>query len=112
REFQTTIKGADLPDSINDVSDSITKEIIACESCRRAYRIVPIELQFYKRIGIPLPHMCHNCRFLDRFKFINKPKLWSRSCMREGCENTFETSYSPDSPDIVYCDSCYQDSVI
>ncbi|MFA7192339.1 MAG: hypothetical protein WC089_03520 [Candidatus Paceibacterota bacterium] len=112
REFQTTIKGADLPDSINDVSDSITKEIIACESCRRAYRIVPIELQFYKRIGIPLPHMCHNCRFLERFEFINKPKLWSRSCMREGCENTFETSYSPDSPDIVYCDSCYQDSVI
>ncbi|HAE36953.1 MAG: hypothetical protein UR85_C0009G0038 [Candidatus Nomurabacteria bacterium GW2011_GWF2_35_66] len=111
REFQTTIKGVDLPDLINDVPESITKEIIACETCKRAYRIVPIELQFYKRIGLPLPHKCHNCRFLDRYEFINKPKLYHRSCMKEGCENEFETSYSPDSSEIVYCEKCYQQEV-
>lgn len=111
REFQTTMLGSELPDLINDVSDEITKEIIACESCKRAYRIVPIELQFYRRIGLPLPHLCHNCRFLNRFKFINPPKLWHRSCMNNGCENEFETSYSPESPEIVYCESCYQNEV-
>lgn len=112
REFQTTIKGIDLPDLIDDVKDDITKEIIACEDCNRAYRIVPIELQFYKRIGLPLPHKCHNCRFLDRFKFINKLKLYHRSCMKDGCKNEFETSYAPDSLDIVYCEKCYQQEVI
>ncbi len=91
---------------IDDVKDDITKEIIACEDCNRAYRIVPIELQFYKRIGLPLPHKCHNCRFLDRFKFINKLKLYHRSCMKDGCKNEFETSYAPDSPEIVYCEKC------
>ncbi len=112
REFQTTMLGSELPDLINDVSDEITKEIIACESCKRAYRIVPIELQFYRRIGLPLPHLCHNCRFLNRFKFINPPKLWHRKCMNEGCPNEFETSYSPENSEIVYCESCYQNEVI
>ncbi len=112
REFQTTIQGKDLPDLIDDVSEGIGKEIIACEECKRAYRIVPIELQFYKRTGLPLPHKCHNCRFLDRYKFINKPKLHHRSCMNEGCLNEFETSYAPEQPDIVYCESCYQNEVM
>ena len=112
REFKTTIQGADLPDLITDVSDAITKEIVACETCKRAYRIVPIELQFYKRIGLPLPHKCHNCRFFDRFTFINKPKLYHRQCMKDGCLNEFETSYAPDRPEIVYCEQCYQQEVI
>ncbi len=111
REFNTTIQGSNLPDSINSVSEDIIKEVIACESCKRAYRIIPMELQFYKKIGIPLPHNCHNCRFLERFKFINKPQLYHRACMKEGCENTFQTSYSPDSPEMVYCESCYQQEV-
>jgi hypothetical protein len=112
REFQTTILSRDLPDLINDVSEEIAKEIIACETCKRAYRIVPIELQFYKRIGLPLPHKCHNCRFLDRYAFINKPKLYHRACMNVDCTNEFETSYTPTQPDIVYCESCYQKEVI
>jgi hypothetical protein len=101
----------DLPDSINDVSEEIIKEIISCSDCKKAYRIINSELQFYKRIGLPLPRKCHNCRFLDRFKFINKPKLYHRQCMKEGCSNEFETSYAPDRPEIVYCERCYQQEV-
>ncbi len=111
REFQTTMQSIDLPDSINDVSDEITKEVIACADCNKAYRIINIELQFYKRIGLPLPRKCHNCRFSDRFKFINKPKLYTRSCMKEGCNNEFETSYAPDQLEIIYCEKCYQQEV-
>lgn len=112
REFDTTMDSTNLPDSINDVQEDIVKEIVKCESCKRAYRIVPIELDFYKRIGIPLPHKCHNCRFLERFEFINEPRLYHRSCMKEGCNNEFETSYAPDRPEIVYCESCYQQEVV
>lgn len=111
REFQTTLASTDLPDTIASVSDEITKEVISCELCKRAYRIVPLELQFYRRIGLPLPHKCHNCRFLDRYMFINKPKLYLRSCMKSGCQNTFETSYAPSQTDIVYCEQCYQQEV-
>ena len=111
REFQTTIAAADLSDLIDDVKEDIINEIIACEDCKKAYRIVRIELQFYKRIGLPLPHKCHNCRFLDRYEFINKPKLYHRKCMNEGCTNEFETSYSPERLEIIYCEQCYNKEV-
>jgi hypothetical protein len=31
--------------------------------------------------------------------------------MKEGCNNTFETSYAPERPEIVYCERCYQGEV-
>ncbi len=112
KEFETTTQGSQLPNSLEDVSDDITKEIIACESCKRAYRIILSELQFLRRVGLPVPHKCHNCRFLERSVFINQPKLYHRSCMNEECDNEFETSYAPERPEIVYCESCYQQEVV
>ena len=120
REFQATMDGQDLPDSIAEVEEkTITKEAIRCEKCSHPYRIIPTEIQFYKRIGLPLPHLCHNCRFIERFKFVNPPKLFHRACMCQQtshehgnkCPNEFETSYSPNRPEIVYCESCYQKEV-
>lgn len=55
KEFETTIQGSALPDLLESVSDDVTKEVIACESCKRAYRIIPTELQFYDVL---------DCRFL------------------------------------------------
>ncbi|MCF7833910.1 MAG: hypothetical protein K9L98_03680 [Candidatus Pacebacteria bacterium] len=119
REFDITIIAKDLADSIKNVSEDILNEVIQCESCKRAYRIINNEFQFYKRIGIPIPHKCHNCRFLDRYQFINKIKLYDRACMcnkkhthLEGkCDASFRTSYSLDQPDIVYCEKCYQQEI-
>ena len=30
----------------------------------------------------------------------------------EHCNNTFETSYSPDRKEIVYCESCYSSEIV
>jgi hypothetical protein len=119
REYQTTLDANNLPDSLNDATEDILKEILKCSSCDKAYRIIPLEFQFYKRTGLPIPRLCHNCRFVERFKFINPPKLWSRSCMCRqenhnhtgACQNQFETSYAPDRPEIIYCEQCYQQEV-
>jgi hypothetical protein len=46
-----------------------------------------------------------------RIKRVNPPKLWHRKCMKEGCQNEFETSYAPERPEIVYCEKCYQQEV-
>ena len=119
REFQTTKTAHELPDDSNTVSEEILGDIIACETCRRAYRIIPMELQFYKRMRLPLPHLCPECRFIERAKYINKPKLYSRTCMcsksghdhTDACPNKFETTYPPDRKEIVFCESCYQNEV-
>ena len=108
-DYSITKKASDITESIHGVGEAILKEVIECEECKRAYRIAKIELTFYKKVNLPIPHRCQNCRFLDRFKFINPPKLYDRKCMK--CSIEVKTSYSPDRPEIVYCEKCYQQEV-
>ncbi len=140
RKYTPTILPEKLPDHIRDVPDSITKEIISCahagtcaEQCTTAFRIADAELQFYRRLSLPLPRLCPNCRHAERLEKRNPPKLWERKCMCEGsrskeemsnkrtvyqntathfhgpdhCPNMFETAYPPERPETIYCELCY-----
>jgi len=142
RNYQITITPDQLPDHIKDVPDSIIEEIIGCahkekcnEQCTQAFKIIPDELQFLRKMNLPLPRLCPNCRHYQRLKQRNPLKLWHRKCMCAGkksetrneklgtgytyentiahfhgndpCLNEFETSYSPERPEIVYCEACY-----
>ncbi len=117
KNYLVDIKTKDIPDNTRDARDNIVGTIIEClneennPNCTRAFKINPNEFSFYKKENIPLPRLCPNCRHFERSKKINPPKLWHRSCMKEGCTNEFETSYSPDRPEIVYCEKCYQQEV-
>ena len=135
RNYSITMEHEALPDHIKDVQDTILKEVIACahnqicnEQCTQAFRILPHELEFYRKIEFPLPRLCPNCRHYQRIKQRSSLKLWQRKCQcngtdcesgiyqnqgehfhkTEACSNGFRTSYSPDSPEIVYCKECYQ----
>lgn len=119
RDYKITIKSEDLVDNIKDTSDSVINETIACPNngreitqCTFAYRIAKDEFDFLRRHNIALPRYCPNCRHYERLAQRNPMKLWSRKCMKEGCENTFETSYASNRPEIVYCERCYQQEVI
>ncbi len=112
REFEKTILAKDIPDNIKDLNEDFIKEIIECENCTKAFRIIPIEFQFYKNINIPIPRKCQDCRFTERFKFVTVPKFYNRNCMNNDCNNTFITPYAPDRPEIVYCEKCYQQEMI
>jgi hypothetical protein len=119
RSYNPTILSKDIPDSIDSVEDSITSAVLECVNaqgersfCSKAFRIITEELIFYRRFKLPLPNACPNCRHYERTLKRNPMKLWHRKCMNEGCQNEFETSYSPDRSEIVYCESCYQKEVI
>lgn len=116
--YTPTLFAGDLPDIISEVEDNITKEIIACahdgkcnEQCTTAFRITLDELQLYRILGVPVPTLCPNCRYYERLSKRQPIKLLHRICMKEGCNNEFETSYAPDRPEIVYCEKCYQQEV-
>ena len=118
-DYKITTKAADLPDNIKDVGESILKEIIQCDFCKNAYRIINAEFGFYRKFSIPLPRLCPSCRRIERRKKKNPVKLWHRQCMcdksnhnhADRCPNEFETSYAPDRPEIVYCEQCYNSEV-
>ena len=118
RDYKITKSSEEIPDSINQITDSILDEVIGCEhkgeckeNCMTAFRILSEDLKFYRRMNLPLPRLCPNCRHYQRLKQRNPLKLWHRKCMNKDCENEFETSYSPERPEIIYCESCYNREV-
>lgn len=118
RVYTITLKTEDLPESIAEVGDQMLQDVIGCahagtctDQCTEVFRITPQELEFYRTWNIPLPDRCYNCRHASRVAKRNPLKLWRRACMKPGCTNEFETAYSPDRPEIVYCESCYNAEV-
>lgn len=115
-----TLQPEQLPQTIASVTDVITKEVLACIECRRNYKIVAQELAFYKKLNLPIPRRCFECRHRARMELRNPRKLWHRQCMCDRaehshagkCANTFETTYAPERPEMVYCEQCYQAEVI
>lgn len=123
REYPVTMITHDVPETIDAVTDDILNQIIECSSqsdgnatlypmCSTAFKIAQIELDFYRATGMPIPHKCSSCRRQDRFNLRNPRKLWERICMKHGCKNKFQTTYAVDRPEVVYCESCYQQEVI
>ena len=95
-----------IPDNIDDVPDSISNEVLSCINCQNNYRIIAPELKLYKKIGVPIPRKCPDCRHLDRMALSTPRKLFDNNC--KNCGKKIRTSFSPDRPDIVYCEDCYR----
>jgi hypothetical protein len=124
RNYQIDIKHSEIPSDIKEATNAILGKTLECKhcgdnkhpynceaSCTEAFKIIPDELEFYRKMNLPLPDICSNCRHYERLQKRNPMKLWHRKCMKEGCQNEFETSYSPDRPETVYCETCYQQEV-
>ncbi len=105
-----TLFPENIPDHIRDVPDSITGEILRCMSCDRNYKITEQELSFYRKMQLPVPRECFYCRYADRIRRRGPYTFWDRQC--SFCSKNITTNYSPDRPEIVYCEECYQREVI
>ena len=100
--------------------DDILKEMFACETCGKNFKIIPQELKLRKKLGVPLPIKDFLCRAKDRLKQRNPLILHHRQCMctqkhehhaQGRCSYEFETTYTPDRPEMIYCDACYKKEV-
>jgi len=126
KNYKITVVAENIPDNSKDLSENISSEVFECahkgecnHQCAGAFRVIPQELQFYKKMNLPLPHFCPNCRRGERLAQRHMLKFYHRSCMcdklnhghGDKCPNEFETSYAPDGPEIVYCEQCYQQEV-
>jgi hypothetical protein len=101
-----TMQPEDIPDTIEEVRDSITKEALKCITCTKNYNIIPDELTFYRSEKIPIPRECPDCRYKRRFVLRLPRKLWDRTC--DKCQKEIKSAYAPDRPETVYCEDCYK----
>ncbi len=109
-QYAITKKADEIPDTITGTKDEIVNEVIACESCNKAFRVVSNELSLMRKLSMPLPSRCPTCRQKERFDRTNPPKLYDRNC--DKCGNAMKTGYAPNRPEIVYCESCYQQEIV
>jgi len=95
--------------------ESLDKEIDnnlpVCKKCQKNFSMIAKEREFYQKHDISLPELCPNCRHLERLKKRNPRSLWHRQCQRPDCHNTFETTYSPERKELVYCEDCYNKEI-
>jgi hypothetical protein len=114
KNYETTVKSANLPETIGEVTDDMLKQVIECGEKDSpysvgAYRITPNELAFYRRMDLPLPRVCFDVRHMRRLAKRPPLQLVKRNCGK--CNMEVETVYTTDYAPILYCESCYKQEV-
>ncbi len=99
----------EIPDNIKEAPNSITQETLACIDCEKNYRIIASELILYRKINIPIPRKCPQCRHLDRMKMTNPQQLYDNICRK--CNGSLRTSFEKDCIEKIYCQKCYEEAI-
>ncbi|MFH0769860.1 MAG: hypothetical protein V1926_00610 [Candidatus Peregrinibacteria bacterium] len=99
------IAARDIPPAIASVPDDILHWAVECEATKRPFKIIKQELEFYRKMHLPVPHVHPDDRHRRRMMLRNPRTLWSRKCAK--CGKAIETTYSPERLERVYCEECY-----
>lgn len=100
----------EIPNDIKDVQDDILEKVLKCEITGKAYKIIPMELAFYRKIGLPIPRVHPNERHDERIRTLLPIELFARTC--DLCKKDIRTPYAPGRPEKVYCEDCYRQEVL
>lgn len=103
------IEATRLPEDIQDVPDDILNYVIMSEDTRKPFRLIPQELEFYRKKGLPVPRRHPHERLLALATPFNPKALYKRTC--DKCAVVIETTYAPEEKAKVYCEKCYLDAV-
>ena len=76
-----------------------------CKQCQKQFNIDAQDQVFYKKMNVPEPTLCPDCRRQRRFAFRNERALYSRPC--DLCKKTVVSFYSVSYPGKVYCQDCW-----
>ncbi len=108
-KVEKIIPAEKLPENIKDIPDDILNRAIECKKTKKLFRIMPWELEFYRKHSLPIPRLHPDERYLNRIKIRNPRKFFERNC--NNCKKKIKTTYSPDRSEIVYCEECYKKEI-
>lgn len=77
----------------------------SCQNCKQPFTIEPDDFAFYKKVNVPPPTFCPECRQRRRYAWRNERVLYRRDC--DLCGKSTVTIYSPNKPFKVYCPPCW-----
>lgn len=76
-----------------------------CQNCEKNFDLAPEDLELCKRLGVPPPTWCPECRVIRRFAFRNERNLYKRKC--DLCGEAKIMMYPEGTPFPVYCKPCW-----
>ncbi len=110
-KYEITKKADDLPDHIKDAPTDIIKEVIGCSNCGRGFKIIKMELDFLRRMNLPLPRECPFCRIDKKFdRWVKNLTLVKRTC--DTCGVEFETPHTKEDSGRILCRKCWLQEVV
>lgn len=108
-EVRKKIPAERLPDMIDDIPDDVLNWAITCDATQRPYRVIRRELDYYRRMRLPIPHLHPDERHRRRMKLRNPRRIWDRKCQK--CNTPIQTTYPPERTEVVCCEQCYLQAV-
>src|SRR3989344_9286734 len=61
-------------------TNDMNSEIRTCQNCKADFAIESEDFDFYKKIKVPPPTWCPECRMVRRLTFRNDRSLYRRKC--------------------------------
>lgn len=95
----------EIPENSKDAQDDIVDHILTCETGGKPYKLIPQELQFYRKYNLPIPRLHSDERHRRRMAMRNPRELHARTCVK--CQAPIRTTYAPERLEIIYCEACY-----
>ena len=99
----------EIPNSITDVPDNVVEKVLSCSVSGRSYKVIPPELEFYRKWGLPVPRRAPSERYRDRLAQRQKRRLLSCTCAQ--CGTKVLTSFVERRHPKVLCERCYQNAL-
>lgn len=106
---QEAISSDKLPQTIEETEDEILNKAIVCEVTGRPFRIVPSELEFYRKIKLPLPSIHPSVRMEKRIEISAHGKKNEATCAK--CHKDIITMFDPKENFILYCEDCFKKEI-
>ena len=106
-EIKTGSSKYNIPGVITEVEDSILKEVLYCKVSGKAYKIIPQELKWYRKMGIPIPALCPDERHYQRMAKRGSLHLWPRQCVKTN--ETVLSSIPPEFPANVCSEEAFRE---
>ncbi|MFH1781542.1 MAG: hypothetical protein ABH835_02935 [Patescibacteria group bacterium] len=77
----------------------------ACKNCNHNFEIKEEDFEFYKKLNVPPPTHCPDCRFQRRMAWRNEKILYQSKCAL--CKKEMISCFPADSEYTVYCQDCW-----
>lgn len=80
-------------------------ETKSCKNCKKDFVLEPDDFGFYKKIDVPPPTFCPDCRLQRRLSWRNDLSFYNRTC--DLCSKNIISLHHPEKSLTVYCNKCW-----